>query len=213
MEPSNPDKAGGEALDDLIQQAEKLDIKPQEHPDQPDVTSDYVKTLTEPTDRFLCKLDDNWPKFKFGGFKIRDCVSNIVLVEVPEQDVDNDLSDADDPNSRVIKYHLGPEFLHLKTAGLTLNFKIGDKPIQNMEMVERHYFRGKVIRSYDFTFGFIIPNSANTWEFIYDLPTLPPDEMAEIIAAPYEVKSDSFFFAEGKLIIHNRAVYNYQPLS
>ena len=113
----------------MIKQAEKLDIKPQEHPETPNVTPDYVKTLTEPTDRFLCKLDDNWPKFKFGGFKIRDCVSNIVLVEVPEQDVDNDLSDADDPNSRVIKYHLGPEFLHLKTVGLTLNFKIGEKPI------------------------------------------------------------------------------------
>ena len=80
-------------------------------------------------------------------------------------------------------------------------------------MVERHYFRGKVIRSYDFTFGFIIPNSTNTWEFIYDLPTLTPEEMQEIIAAPWEVKSDSFFFADGKLIIHNRAIYNYQPLS
>ena len=82
-----------------------------------------------PTDRFLCKLSDNWPKFKFGGFKIRDCVSNIVLVEVPEQDVDNDVSDDDDPSVRVIKYHLGPEFLQLKTVGLTLNFGIGEKPI------------------------------------------------------------------------------------
>ena len=82
-----------------------------------------------------------------------------------------------------------------------------------MEMVERHYFRGKVIRSYDFTFGFIIPNSTNTWEFIYDLPELSAEEMAEIIAAPWEVKSDSFLLADGKLIIHNRAIYNYQPLS
>jgi len=140
-------------------------------------------------------------------------VSNITLVEVPEQDVDNDISDNDDPTTRVIKYHLGPEFLRLQTVGLTLNFGIGEKPIQHMEMVERHYFRGKVIRSYDFKFGFIIPNSSNTWEFIYDLPELSPAEMAEIIAAPWEVKSDSFFFAEGKLIIHNRAIYNYQPLS
>ena len=61
-----------------------------------------------------------------------------------------------------------------------------------MEMVERHYFRGEVIRSYDFKFGFIIPNSTNTWEFIYDLPTLSAEKMQEIIAAPWEVKSDSF---------------------
>ena len=86
-------------------------------------------------------------------------MSNITLVEVPKQDVDNDISDNDDPTTRVIKYHLGPEFLRLQTVGLTLNFGIGGKPIKDMEMVERHYFRGKVIRSYDFKFGFIIPNS------------------------------------------------------
>ena len=49
-----------------------------------EVTAEYVMSLAEPTDKFLCKLGDNWPKFKFGGFKIRDCVSNITLVDVPE---------------------------------------------------------------------------------------------------------------------------------
>ena len=28
------------------------------------------------------------------------------------------------------------------------------------------------IRSYDFKFGFVIPGSTNSWEFIYDLPEL-----------------------------------------
>ena len=79
-------------------------------------------------------------------------------------------------------------------------------------MVERHYFRGKVIRSYDFTFGFVIPNSTNSWEFIYDLPALSDADMKDIIESPWEVKSDSFFFANDELIIHNRAIYNYQPL-
>ena len=59
----------------------------------------------------------------------------------------------------------------------------------------------------------IIPNSKNSWEFIYDLPALSPEEEKEIVEAPWEVQSDSFFFAEDKLIIHNRAIYNYQPLS
>ncbi len=81
-----------------------------------------------------------------------------------------------------------------------------------MLMVERHYFRGKVIRSYEFQFGFVIPNSQNSWEFIYDLPVLSDEEKKEIISAPWEVKSDTFFFAEDKLIIHNRADYNYAPL-
>ena len=94
-------------------------------------------------------------------------------------------------------------------VGLTLNFGIGEREIKNLQMVERHYFRGRVIRSYDFKFGFVIPNSNNSWEFIYDLPELTPEEEQEIIEAPWEVKSDSFFFAEGQLIIHNRAIYNY----
>jgi hypothetical protein len=158
-------------------------------------------------------LSDNWPNLKFGGFKIRDMISKITLVEVQDSDVDNDsIKDTDDPSTRMIKYHLGPDFLKLKTIGLTLNFSNGDKEIKNMNMVERHYFRGKVIRSYEFKFGFVIPKSTNTWEFIYDLPELSVEEANEIISAPWEVKSDSFFFAEDKLIIHNRAVYNYAPL-
>ena len=140
-------------------------------------------------------------------------ISNITLVEVPDDEVDNeDLEDSDDPSKRMIKYHLGPDFLYLKTVGLTMNFSIGPKPIDNMEMIERHYFRGKVIRDYGFKFGFVIPNSTNSWEFVYDLPELSEAEKAEIAAAPWEVKSDSFFFANGKLMIHNRAEYNYSQL-
>ena len=58
--------------------------KTQEHPAEP--TIEYVKSLTEPTDRFLCKLSDNWAKFRFRGFKIRDMISNITLVEVPDDE-------------------------------------------------------------------------------------------------------------------------------
>lgn len=161
----------------------------------------------------MCKLSDNWPNLNFGGFKIRDIISGITLVEVHDEDIDNaTISDADDPKTRVIRYHLGPDFLRLKTVGLTLTFKNGEKPIQNMQMIERHYFKGKVIRSYEFTFGFVIPNSSNSWEFIYDLPELSEDVKKDIVSCPWEVKSDSFFFAENKLIIHNRAEYNYAPL-
>ena len=140
-------------------------------------------------------------------------LSGITLVEVYDDEIDNDsVTDQDDPSTRVIKYHLGPDFLRLKTVGLTLTFSNGVQPINTMQMVERHYFRGKVIRSYDFKFGFVIPNSTNSWEFIYDLPELTDDEKHQIVNAPWEVKSDSFFFADGKLIIHNRAEYNYAPL-
>jgi hypothetical protein len=57
-------------------------------------------------------------------------ISGITLVEVFDEEVDNtNVSDEDDPTTRVIKYHLGPDFLRLRTVGLTLNFRNGDKPI------------------------------------------------------------------------------------
>ena len=51
------------------------------------VTPEFVKGLKNPTDRFLCKLNDNWPKFRFKGFKIRDMQSGITLVDVPDDDI------------------------------------------------------------------------------------------------------------------------------
>jgi len=111
------------------------------------ITPEYVQTLQEPTDQFLCKLSDNWAGLKFRGFKIRDMISNMTLVEVPEDLVeDDDIHEDDDPSKRLIKYHMGPDFLELKTIGLTMNFSIGPKPINKFEVIDRHYFRGRVVR-------------------------------------------------------------------
>ena len=89
---------------------------------------------------------------------------------------------------------------------------MGDVPIPNLQMIERHYFKDRVIKSYDFKFGFCMPNSSNSIEMIYDLPQLSDAEKQEMIENPWETKSDTFFFVDGKLIIHNRAEYNYAPL-
>ena len=140
-------------------------------------------------------------------------ISNLTLVDVPEEDIqdENALSDDDDPAKRLIKYHMGPDFLRLQTVGLTMRFGIGEQPIQELEMIERHYFNGRCIQDYGFKFGFVIPNSTNEWEFVYDMPQLSEAEREEIVANQWAVKSDSFYFANGELIIHNRANYNYAP--
>lgn len=39
-------------------------------------------------------------------------------------------------------------------------------------MIERHYFKENLLKSFDFKFGFIIPGSTNTVEHIYELPQL-----------------------------------------
>lgn len=53
-----------------------------------------------------------------------------------------------------------------------VEFTIGSKAVNNFRMIERHFFRDKLLKSFDFEFGFCIPNSKNTCEHIYEFPTL-----------------------------------------
>ena len=56
-----------------------------------------------------------------------------------------------------------------------LSFKVGAKEVNNLRMIERHYFRNKLIKSYDFKFGFCIPESVNGWDASYKVPALEPE--------------------------------------
>mmetsp|Transcript_2291 Transcript_2291/g.2841 ORF Transcript_2291/g.2841 Transcript_2291/m.2841 type:complete len:152 (-) Transcript_2291:225-680(-) len=76
-------------------------------------------------------------------------------------------------------------------------------------MIERHYFRNTLVKSYDFKFGFCIPGSTNTWDAVYSVPPLDDSLIAEMIANPFETNSDSFYFVGDKLIMHNKASYSY----
>ena len=39
-------------------------------------------------------------------------------------------------------------------------------------MIERHYFIDRLIKSFDFTFPFCVPDSTNTWYSEYELPPM-----------------------------------------
>ncbi len=195
------------------------------------ITPDVVRGFKGPTDKFLCPKSANIYKIKFKKFRMRDLDSGFVLFEVEDDSPDDDREDekkkeeekkkgnrrdkkdeeADD-KTRTIRYHLGPDFLELKNLGSSLTFSVGDKPVKNFLMIERHYFKNLLIKSYEFKFEFCIPNSTNTWESIYTVPEIDPKVKADIIANPWETKSDSFYFVEDKLIMHNKAIYNYAPL-
>jgi hypothetical protein len=69
---------------------------------------------------------------------------------------------------------------HFKNLGggvlcCSVEFTVGDKAVSKFRMIERHFFRDKLLKSFDFEFGFCIPNSKNTCEHIYEFPTLAPD--------------------------------------
>ena len=174
-----------------------------------------ARSLAQPTDKFHWMPSDNVYRIKFLRYKIRDMDSGITLADIFHKHLDNDEDEYNDDyvddNERLIKYKFGPDFLDLRNIGTQLEFSVGDKPVKNLVMIEKHFFKDKQIKDYEFNFKFCIPNTENSWELIYELPELTDSEKQELIESPWEVKSDTFFFVEGKLVIHTRAVYDYSP--
>lgn len=152
-----------------------------------------VLRLKKPTNGFLCSLAADEHNIEFLKFTISDDESKRVLFEVGKDvemvgsmDVDYDTVDEDD-YIRAVKYTFCEDMLRLPLVSTrcvslktnhtdlaehfriqlsfvtSLTFRVGDMPIDNFRMIERHYFRGKLIKSYDFSFGFCIPGSVNSW--------------------------------------------------
>ena len=80
-------------------------------------------------------------------------------------------------------------------------------------MIEKHFFRDELIKSSEFNFSFCMPGSTNNTEFIYELPRFSDEQIEDMIENPYETVSDSYFFLDGKLIVHNKAAYNYSEFA
>ena len=179
-----------------------------------EATLQHVLSLTEATPDFLCPLSANEYGIEFLYFRVRDMDSGLVLFEV-KRDAEDEVPVADGPDEqiRLIRYHFGPDFLKLRALGSTLQFKVGPREVRDFRMIERHYFRNHLLKSFDFNLEFCIPNSVNTWEIIYELPPLDPAVEQEMIRNPWETKSDSFYFVAGQLVMHNKAEYNYAPFA
>jgi len=172
-----------------------------------------LKAATSPGCYFVDGRKNKY-KIDFTRFKIRDINSGTTLFEIakPESDPDeeeDDEDDADEDSGRFVRYRFTAEFLKLESVGASVEFQVGPLPITNFRMIERHYFKEKMLKSFDFTFGFCMPNSKNTCEHIYEFPALSDEDIAEMVRHPYETRSDSFYFVDDKLIMHNKADYAY----
>ncbi|KAL4608401.1 hypothetical protein GN956_G24647 [Arapaima gigas] len=176
------------------------------------ITPEDVLGLQKITENYLCSPDENIYSIDFTRFKIRDMETGTVLFEItkpPSTEKVGENKHIDPSAGRFVRYQFTPAFLQLRQVGATVEFTVGDKPINNFRMIERHYFREQLLKSFDFEFGFCIPNSKNTCEHIYDFPPLSEEIMREMILHPYETQSDSFYFVDNKLVMHNKADYSY----
>ncbi|KAH7716918.1 retinal protein [Aphelenchoides avenae] len=184
------------------------------------ITPEDVLRLNKITEDFLVKPEDNIYNIEFVRFKIRDMETQHVLFEIskPTEDeeeeetapaTENETEEDKCYSPRFIRYYFKPSFLRLRNVGATMEFVVGDKPVTKFRMIERHFFRDRLLKSFDFEFGFCIPNSRNSCEHIYHIPPLSETLIQEMINSPFETRSDSFYFVDEKLIMHNKADYAY----
>mmetsp|Transcript_8790 Transcript_8790/g.18787 ORF Transcript_8790/g.18787 Transcript_8790/m.18787 type:complete len:186 (+) Transcript_8790:164-721(+) len=172
------------------------------------ITPEIVLSYQKPTDDYLCPLSANIYGIEFNKFEVKDYDSGETVYASPS-DIPTDYYVPDENLIRSVQYTFPDSFLTFKTVRTMLEFKVGPQPLNNFRMIELHYFKNKVVRVYDFTFGFCIPNSTNTWEAIYDVPEYSKSEVADYVNNPFAHKSDSFYFVDDKLVMHNKAEYQY----
>ncbi|KDO17606.1 hypothetical protein SPRG_15041 [Saprolegnia parasitica CBS 223.65] len=178
-------------------------------------TPEDILDLETPTKSFLCPMSANVYGIDFLKFQIIDYDTKRKIFQVgrdcpPRAAAKIDFSQPLDEDSfRKIRYEFSDDVLRLPSIMTSLEFCVGPKEVHNFRMIERHYFRDELIKSYDFTFGFCIPSSTNTWDAIYSVPSLDEDLIQDMVANPYATVSDSFYFVGDELIMHNKAEYKY----
>ena len=62
-----------------------------------------------------------------------------------------------------------------------VEFVVGDQPVNKFRMIEKHYFKERLLKCFDFEFGFCIPHSRNTVEHIYEFPQLSQHESKSML--------------------------------
>ncbi|KAM9814146.1 protein unc-119 homolog B-like [Neosynchiropus ocellatus] len=213
--PPRERKPGGGVLKRLKSRRSQVESRPVTEEDlrtQPGHTSpEDVLGLRMATRGYLCKPEDNVYNVDFVRFKIRDLETGTVLFEIakPPHSDDDECREKEAPSGRFVRYQFTPAFLRLRTIGATVEFTVGNRPLNSFRMIERHYFRDQLLKSFDFDFGFCIPNSRNTCEHIYEFPQLSDSLVRQMVECPYETRSDSFYFVDNKLVMHNKADYAY----
>ncbi|XP_029996579.1 matrix metallopeptidase 25a [Sphaeramia orbicularis] len=175
------------------------------------VTPQHVLRLNSYTNEYLCSPEDNIYNVSFSRFKIRDLDSGAVILDIKKHGPTEIQDVIELDTRRFIQYHFSPAFLALRAIGATLEFTVGSKALHHFRLIERHFFRNLLLKTFDFEIGFCIPHSRNTCEHIYCLPNIEPEIVEEMIASPFETRSDSFYFVNNKLIMHHKAEYSFSP--
>jgi hypothetical protein len=172
------------------------------------ISLETIKAMTEPTDSFLVKLEDNTYGIRFKGFRLRDLDTGDVYHEFSTEDE----FELDYFADHELNYEFPYKILQAQTIGSNLTLVVGDELVKDLDLIERHYINDELVANYHFEFPVFMPSSENNIEFIYEVPKLS-DETLEAISEekPVKARSDTFILVEKQLVVHRRANYTYLP--
>ena len=184
------------------------------------ITLEQAKDMKQRPQGFLCKIKANRFALQFLHFTLKDPETENVFHDMDFEEHKNEELLIDDDQyppemlavfdeMRYIHYEFPISFLKAKVLSCTLKFKVGDLPVKNLTMIENHYFKDQRIAHYEFKLPFCPPNTKNTAEYIYEVPELDEKIIQEISTKGLSTLSDTFFFANGELIMHNKAEYSF----
>lgn len=155
------------------------------------IRAEDVLRLDRVTESYLCEPEANVYGLDFTRFKIRDVKTGATLFEISKPPGGPAPGEADphDPNvGRFVRYQFTPEFLKLKTVGATVEWCTGPRAIKEFRMIERHFFKDRHLKTFDFNFGFCVPDSKNSCEQIYEFPKLDGDTIKAMINEPFATR-------------------------
>ena len=184
------------------------------------ITLEQAKNMKERPKGFLCKIKANRFALQFLQFTLKDPESGKIFHDMEFDEHKNEELLIDDDQypqemldvfdeMRYIHYEFPISFLKAKVLSCTLKFKVGDLPVKNLILIENHYFKDQRIAHYEFKLPFCPPNTKNTAEYIYEVPELDEKIIQEISSKGLNTYSDTFFFVNGELIMHNKAEYSF----
>jgi len=147
-----------------------------------------LKSLKMPS-----KAEDILSGFRVNWMNLRDADTGKILWQG-----NTDLSAGDEVHeARVPK-----KILKCRAVSRELNFS-SIEPMEKLRLDQKVLFKGKCLEEWNFDFGFVIPNSTNTWQSLIE--AAPESQMmpAKVLNGNVIIETDFF---DGDLLISNSKV-------
>ncbi|XP_033641847.1 retinal rod rhodopsin-sensitive cGMP 3',5'-cyclic phosphodiesterase subunit delta-like [Asterias rubens] len=143
------------------------------------------------------RADDIMKGFKLNWMNLRDAESGKILWQGSE-----DLSQPEtEHEARVPK-----KILKCKAVSREINFSSLEK-MEKFRLEQRVLFKGKCLEEWYFDFGFVIPNSTNTWQSLIE--AAPENQMMPANVLSGSVVIETKFFDDDLLVSTSKARLYY----